>query len=254
MKARLDKTIADQGTASRSEIKTLIRKGMVLVNGILVKDPGYSVNWEEDQITVSGKTLCLKKHIYLMLNKPQGVVSATDDPRFPTVVDLVPDEFIRKGLFPAGRLDKDTRGFVLITDDGEFAHNILSPKKHVPKTYLARLDGSISQEMILAFQQGVNVNDEYITLPASLRVVETSPTGDLGEVILYEGMYHQIKRMFKAFGRTVVDLQRIRLGCLNLDSTLAEGQCRELTNEELALIKQPLEKLDKASGEESEIE
>lgn len=241
MKSRLDKTIADQGTASRKEIKELIYKGLITVNGVVVKNAALQVDWDKDIVCVSGQTLQLRKHLYLMLNKPTGVVSATDDPRFPTVIDLIPERWLRKGLFPAGRLDKDTRGFVLITDDGEFAHDILSPKKHVPKTYLAKLNGCITSEMKVDFSKGVNINDEYVTLPASLELMENTSDGDLVKVILHEGMYHQIKRMFKAFGLTVTDLKRIRMGCLDLDSLLAEGDCRELSAEELALIKQSLD-------------
>ena len=146
-KQRLDKAISMQGNLSRSEVKTLIRKGAVTVNGQVVKAADFGVDFDSDTVQVQGKPLCLRMHLYLMLNKPKGVVSASEDKNQPTVVDLVPQNLWRKGLFPAGRLDKDTTGFVLITDDGEFAHDILSPKKHIPKTYHALVDGAITERM-----------------------------------------------------------------------------------------------------------
>ena len=221
-KQRLDKAIAMQGTLSRSEVKTLIRKGAVAVNGAIVKSADFGVDFDSDTVTVQGKPLSLKTHIYLMLNKPKGVVSASEDKKLPTVVDLVPKELWRRGLFPAGRLDKDTTGFVLITDDGEFAHDILSPKKHIPKTYHVLVNGTITEEMEEGF--------------ASLKKLSSEERGDRGEVILKEGMYHQIKRMFGAYGLKVLELKRVQMGKLPLDPNLEEGKCRELTEEELRLI------------------
>ena len=174
-------------------------------------------------------------HIYLMLNKPKGVVSASEDKKLPTVVDLVPKELWRKGLFPAGRLDKDTTGFVLITDDGEFAHDILSPKKHISKTYHALVNGTITDEMVEGFAKGVTIGEDF-TLPASLKKISSEEQGDWGEVILKEGMYHQIKRMFGAYGLKVLELKRVQMGKLPLDPNLEEGKCRELTAEELRLV------------------
>lgn len=153
-KQRLDKAISMQGNLSRSEVKTLIRKGAVTVNGQVVKAADFGVDFDSDTVQVQGKPLCLRMHLYLMLNKPKGVVSASEDKNQPTVVDLVPQNLWRKGLFPAGRLDKDTTGFVLITDDGEFAHDILSPKKHIPKTYHALVDGAITEPDGGGFCQG----------------------------------------------------------------------------------------------------
>ena len=193
-KQRLDKAIAMQGSLSRSEVKTLIRKGAVTVNGQVVKNADFGVDFDSDTVAVQGKELSLSMHIYLMLNKPKGVVSASEDKKLPTVVDLVPKELWRKGLFPAGRLDKDTTGFVLITDDGEFAHDILSPKKHISKTYHALVNGTITDEMVEGFAKGVTIGEDF-TLPASLKKISSEEQGDWGEVILKEGMYHQIKRM-----------------------------------------------------------
>ena len=176
-KQRLDKAIAMQGSLSRSEVKTLIRKGAVTVNGQVVKNADFGVDFDSDTVAVQGKELSLSMHIYLMLNKPKGVVSASEDKKLPTVVDLVPKELWRKGLFPAGRLDKDTTGFVLITDDGEFAHDILSPKKHISKTYHALVNGTITDEMVEGFAKGVTIGEDF-TLPASLKKISSEEQGD----------------------------------------------------------------------------
>lgn len=234
-KQRLDKAIAMQGSLSRSEVKTLIRKGAVTVNGQVVKNADFGVDFDSDSVAVQGKELSLRTHIYLMLNKPKGVVSVSEDKHLPTVVDLVPKELWRKGLFPAGRLDKDTTGFVLITDDGEFAHDILSPKKHISKTYHALVNGEITEEMIEGFAKGVTIGEDF-TLPASLKRISSDEQGSWGEVILKEGMYHQIKRMFGAYGLKVLELKRVQMGKLPLDPNLEEGKCRELTAEELRLV------------------
>lgn len=234
-KQRLDKAIAMQGSLSRSEVKTLIRKGAVTVNGQVVKNADFGVDFDSDTVAVQGKELSLSMHIYLMLNKPKGVVSASEDKKLPTVVDLIPKELWRKGLFPAGRLDKDTTGFVLITDDGEFAHDILSPKKHISKTYHALVNGAITDEMVEGFAKGVTIGEDF-TLPASLKKISSEEQGDWGEVILKEGMYHQIKRMFGAYGLKVLELKRVQMGKLPLDPNLEEGKCRELTAEELRLV------------------
>lgn len=234
-KQRLDKAIAMQGSLSRSEVKTLIRRGAVTVNGQVIRNADFGVDFDSDVVAVQGKELSLSMHIYLMLNKPKGVVSASEDKKLPTVVDLVPKELWRKGLFPAGRLDKDTTGFVLITDDGEFAHDILSPKKHISKTYHALVNGNITEEMVEGFAKGVTIGEDF-TLPASLKKISSEEQGDWGEVILKEGMYHQIKRMFGAYGLKVLELKRVQMGKLPLDPNLEEGKCRELTAEELGLI------------------
>ena len=236
-KQRLDKTISSQGLWSRKDAKTLIRKGSVSVNGVITKQADAYVDWDSDEVSVEGKILSLAKHSYLMLNKPKGVVSATEDKEQTTVVDLVPDELKRKGLFPAGRLDKDTTGLLILTDDGDFAHDILSPKKHVQKVYLAKVNGRITDEIIEAFRTGVNVHNEYTTLPSRLTKISEETDGDWGQVILREGMYHQIKRMFISFGLKVTELHRIRMGKLNLDENLAPGECRPLSDEELVLLK-----------------
>ena len=228
---RLDKLLAAQGTWSRREIKDFVRRGAVTVNGKNVRTADVKIT-TDDEVIVFGKRIALKKHLYLMMNKPMGVVSASRGDDCPTVVDLVPAELKRKGLFPAGRLDKDTTGFVLITDDGAFAHDILSPKRHIPKTYIATLDGVLTEQVAEAFAGGIPLKNEDKCLPAQLTILDDHTA----KVVLHEGMYHQIKRMFAACGLHVEKLHRIAMGAMLLDETLAEGQCRELTAEELELV------------------
>lgn len=234
-KERLDKLLAAQGMLSRKEVKTLITKGLVTVEGAVVRTPDYKVDPAQDTVTVEGKEMRLQKHIYLMLHKPQGVVSATEDKNLPTVVELVPPHLLRKGLFPAGRLDKDTEGFVLLTDDGAFAHRILAPKNHLPKRYLVHLDRTIAPDVAEAFSQGVELDGGDKCSPAQLNILENGPE-PVVEVIIHEGMYHQIKRMFLRFGYTVIYLKRLQIGGLPLDPSLPMGDCRELTPEELIAI------------------
>lgn len=231
---RLDKIIASQGKYSRSEVKKLVKGGMVLLNGKAVKAVDVKVSPENDEIKVCGELLCYKKHIYIMMNKPQGVISASNDKAQKTVVDLVPKELYRDGLFPAGRLDGDTVGFVLITDDGDFAHRILSPKNHINKTYHAVLQRKITQEDIESFKKGVQLGDGTLCLEAELCEIEADEP--MAEIIICEGKYHQVKRMFAALGNKVLFLKRVKMGNLSLDETLAEGECREITKEELELI------------------
>ena len=236
-KERIDTMIASQGMASRSDVKSMIKKGEVIVNGVIVKDCGFKVGYN-DEIIVRGEPLTQSQYTYIMLNKPQGVVSATNDSRDKTVVDILPDNLKRKNLFPAGRLDKDTTGFCLITDDGDFAHNILSPSRHVTKTYIARVSQPIDYERAKeGFNKGVVLADGTVLLSAALIMLENSDK-PLFKVIIKEGKYHQIKRMFGCFGAKVVELHRVAMGDLYLPSDLPEGQCRELTETELNKLQQ----------------
>lgn len=231
---RLDKILASQGTLSRKEVKEMIRKGRIQLNGTVVKDSSVKVDENKDIVKVDGTEITLKKHIYIMLNKPQGVVSASDSDKDETVVDLVPDELYRKGLFPAGRLDKDTTGFVLITDDGDFAHRILSPKNHIFKTYIAGLQHELSDDDIKSLENGITLGDGTVLKEAKVEVIE----GDkpFVRIMICEGKYHQVKRMFAATGNKVVSLHRLKMGQLQLDDSLKPGECREITPEELILI------------------
>ncbi|NLX64669.1 MAG: 16S rRNA pseudouridine(516) synthase [Clostridiaceae bacterium] len=230
-KLRLDKFLKDQGIAVRSEAKSLIKKGLVSVNDIIVKDPGIHVNTEEDIIKVRGVQIDYRQFVYYMLNKPKGVITATQDKKLKTVLDLFPEEIRRRGVFPVGRLDKDTEGLLLITNDGAFAHNLLSPKKGVKKLYEAVLDSYPGEEAIKKFEEGIYIGDNYTALPAKLEYISKDPVRALVEI--YEGKFHQVKRMFKAVGAAVVELKRLRMGDVWLDESLKPGEFRELTNEEL---------------------
>ncbi len=232
---RLDKIISSQGLVSRSEVKQLVKRGEVTVNGVVIKDASLKFSYD-DVIVVQGQRLFQTRYTYIMLNKPKGVVSSTADKRDKTVVDILPEELKRKNLFPAGRLDKDTTGFCLITDDGEFAHNILSPTRHVTKTYVAEVSDPIDIENAKkAFLDGVVLGDGTVLLTA---ILEEIPCQDklLFKVIIKEGKYHQIKRMFASLGTKVIGLKRIAIGGLSLDDCLSEGAAKLLTEEELKSI------------------
>ncbi len=232
---RLDKILASQGTLSRKEVKEMIRKGRIALNGSVVKDSSLKINENNDIISVDGVELVLKKHIYIMLNKPQGVVSASESDTDKTVVDLVPETLFRKGLFPAGRLDKDTTGFVLITDDGDFAHKILSPKNHIFKTYIAELEHRLSESDIKSLENGITLGDGTELKESKVEIVEDTDK-PLVRIMICEGKYHQVKRMFAATGNKVLSLHREKMGELRLDENLKPGECREITPEELEKI------------------
>ena len=234
-KERLDILIASQGMLSRNDVKNMVKKGEVSVNGTVVKDSSLKVLYD-DSIKIKGQPLLQTEFTYIMLNKPKGVVSASEDKRDKTVVDILPDELKRKNLFPAGRLDKDTTGFSLITDDGDFAHRILSPARHVDKTYIATVSDKIDFENAKkAFADGVVLADGTVLLSAQLELIENSEN-QVFEVIIKEGKYHQIKRMFASLGTSVIELKRIAIGGLALDSALQEGEARIITEYELKMI------------------
>lgn len=226
---RLDKIISSSGKYTRSESSKLIRSGAVRVNGEEVRNPAFKADGNSDEITVNSRKFIYKKYVYIMMNKPSGVVSASDSPSDVTVVDLIEGELKRPGLFPAGRLDKDTTGFVLITDDGDFAHRILSPKKHVEKTYRVTLKSDITRDEAEMIREGLVLNGEKL-LPAKIRKLDGE---HVYEVVLKEGRYHQIKRMFARFSNEVTALERTAMGNLELDSSLKRGEYREMTAEEI---------------------
>ena len=229
---RIDKIISSQTNYSRKDVKKLILQKKIRVNGKVAKKPEQKVNEQQDEIYIDGNKLEIKKYIYLILNKPKGYISATEDRTAKTVLDLVPEKYMRRGLFPAGRLDKDTTGMMIITDDGEFAHNILAPKKHIEKTYRVQIDIDITDEMREKFKQGIVLKD-HVCCPATI-VVEDKNTA---LITITEGKYHQIKRMFGCFGAKVVNLHRISMGGLQLPKDLREGECRELTATELLKLR-----------------
>lgn len=230
---RIDKIISSQGKYSRKEVKKLISSHKVLLNGEIVKSSDVKINVENDEIVIEGIKLNVKRKIYLILNKPQGYVSATTDKRDKTVLELVPEEFNKRNLFPAGRLDKNTTGLMIITDDGELAHNILSPKKHVKKSYKVTLDIDATEDMIEKFNSGIELNDG-ICKPAEMKIIGSN----VAIVTLREGRYHQIKRMFGCCGAKVIELHRISIGNLSLPNDLKEGECRELTDKELLKLQE----------------
>lgn len=232
---RIDKIITSQGLLTRTDVRRMVKSGAVQVNGAVVKDPGKHVDTQSDQITINGIPLIYREHIYIMMNKPAGVLSASRDPKTPTVIDLVPKELQRAGLFPAGRLDKDTTGFILITDDGDFAHRILSPKNHVPKVYEAELDAPVHPEDITAFSRGIVLEDGVQCRSAVLEPLADKQV-PAARVTLCEGKFHQVKRMFAAVGKTVVSLKRLSIGGVALDESLAPSQCRLITDLELHSI------------------
>ena len=234
-KERLDKLIASQGLLSRNDVKSMVKRGEVSVNGVVVKDSAIKVSYEDD-IKIKGDRLLQTEFTYIMLNKPKGVVSASEDKRDKTVVDILPDELKRKNLFPAGRLDKDTTGFSLITDDGEFAHRILSPARHVDKTYIATVSDKINfARAQKAFSDGVVLGDGTVLLSARLELIKENEK-QVFKVVIKEGKYHQIKRMFASLGTSVIELKRIAIGGLDLDPGLKEGEARIITMDELKLI------------------
>lgn len=231
---RIDKILAKNLNISRTDAKALLKQGRVLVNDVVIKTGDFKCG-DDANILVDGKAVGNNEFVYIMMNKPKGVVSASKGKGDKTVVDLVPDELKRKGLFPAGRLDKDTTGFMLITDDGAFAHNILSPSHHIDKTYIATLDKPFDDTVIDDFKSGMMLNGE------KLIEAEITPMNDektVAKVVLRQGLYHQVKRMFLKHGITVVELERIKMGNLPLDESLKQGECRLLSKEELKLILQ----------------
>ena len=227
---RLDKIISNRTGISRKDAKSAISSGKVTVSGNVIRSSDYKVG-ENEEIILDGKKISGNAHVYIVLNKPKGYVSATEDPQQKTVTELVPPELFRNGIFPAGRLDKDTTGLMIITDDGDFAHRILAPKKHVPKKYAVTLDLPVTEEMKIGFENGIELSDGIC------KSAKLFKTGEYTcEVTLSEGRYHQIKRMFGCFGAKVTELHRLSMGGFSLPENLLPGECRELSEKELALI------------------
>lgn len=234
---RLDRMLSTLGAATRSEAKALARQGKIAVNGQPVRDTGMKIDPVRDEVAVDGQVLVYREHVYIMLNKPPDVISATTDERHKTVLDLLDPALRARKPFPVGRLDKDTEGLLLLTTDGGLAHRLLSPRKQVPKTYAALVRGEVGPADAAAFQAGVALDDGYVTLPAQLAVHGVEQTADGAqsriELTIHEGKFHQVKRMFRAVGKEVLHLKRMRMGPLVLDPSLAPGAWRELTPVEL---------------------
>ena len=228
---RLDKYLADMGVGTRAEVKKYIKQGKVQVDGVTVKASEMKIDQEAQEVTFQGTRVGYEAFEYYMLHKPAGVVSATTDEKDQTVIDLISDKK-RKDLFPVGRLDKDTEGLLLITNDGELAHRLLSPKKHVDKVYYAKIDGVVTSEDVEAFQVGVSIGQGETAKPAVLEILNADAISEI-RVTIQEGKFHQVKRMFHSIGKEVLYLKRLSMGSLVLDENLPLGAYRKLTREEL---------------------
>lgn len=234
---RLDKIISNLGYGSRKEIKIIARKGLIEVDGVACKDSGMNVDPEKSVIKINGEEILYRKYIYLLMNKPSGVVSATTDSKDDTVIDLLEVEHQVFEPFPVGRLDKDTVGLLLLTNDGELNHRLIAPKWHVDKVYFAKIDKKVTEKDQKAFKNGITLDDGYKCKEGNLEIISATDEGSEVKVTIQEGKFHQVKRMFEALDKNVTYLQRIEFGGLKLDETLEEGEYRELTEEELALLK-----------------
>lgn len=234
---RLDKIISNLGLASRKEAKQMARKGMIEVDGEVAKDSSVLVDPEKANIVVNGEKIFYRKYIYLFMNKPEGVVSATTDNHDETVIDLLEPDHQVFEPFPIGRLDKDTVGLLLLTNDGELNHRLISPKFHVNKVYFAKIDKEVTDQDIEDFKKGIKLDDGYVCKEAELKILAADENGSEIELTIQEGKFHQVKRMFEAVGKNVTYLKRISFGGLKLDEELEEGEYRELTESELEMLK-----------------
>ena len=236
VRMRLDKYLSDMGAGTRSELKQEIRRSGVSIDGVIIKDPGFSVS-ESSHVVFRGSVIAYEEFVYYMLNKPAGIISASEDDREPTVVDLITEQK-RKDLFPVGRLDRDTEGLLLITNDGALSHRLLSPKHHVDKVYFARVSGILSDSDIELFREGLVLTDGLECLPADLKILSVSEDEYISEaeITVREGKFHQVKRMFSSVGAEVLYLKRLSMGPLTLDPDLAPGEYRRLTADEMTSL------------------
>ncbi|WP_414046031.1 pseudouridine synthase [Macrococcus equi] len=234
---RLDKFLSNHGLGSRKDVKLLLKKKFVRVNDVIVTKSDIKINPEQDEIMVQGEVIHFEPYIYLMLNKPAGVISSTQD-KERTVIDLITN-YQHYELHPVGRLDKDTEGLLILTNDGNFTHDVLSPKKHVNKTYYARINGLVTNETIKQFAQGVTLDDGYHTMPGELTIISADAQNITSEIelVIQEGKFHQVKRMFESVNMKVTYLKRIKMGELLLDNNLAKGDYRKLTQDEINLVR-----------------
>jgi len=233
----LDRYLAAGGERSRSDAGKLLRAGLVRVDGFVERNPARKVDPDAQAITVAGEAVADRRLQYYLLHKPAGVLTAARDSRAATVMSLLPDVFPRRKVFPVGRLDKDTTGLLLLTNDGELAHRLLSPRRHVLKEYHAWVRGRLTQEDVRAFRLGISLSD-FTAEPAELRIVSASPEKSLGVLLLREGKFHQVKQMFSARGHTVLQLHRAAFGPLRISADLSEGAWRELSSEEIEALRQ----------------
>lgn len=234
---RIDKILSNLGYGTRKDLKKIVKNGMVQVNGITIKDSAMKVDPEKDKIVINGEEIFYREFIYLMMNKPAGVISATFDNKDETVIDLLEVEHQVFEPFPVGRLDKDTVGLLLLTNDGDLNHRLISPKWKVDKVYFAKIDQKVTEEDIEKFKHGITLDDGYRCKEAILEIQKASEEGSEIVLTIQEGKFHQVKRMFEAVGKKVTYLKRIEFGTLPLDENLEEGEYRELTEEEIAILK-----------------
>lgn len=231
---RLDKYLADAGAGSRADVKKQIRWGKVTVDGKTIRQPEFKIDEATAEVTYKKEPVVYQKMKYYMLHKPAGVVSATNDKKEKTVLDLL-DAKLKKDMFPVGRLDKDTEGLLIITNDGDLAHRLLSPKKHVDKVYYAKVDGVVTQKDVEIFAEGMDIGNEEVAKPSKLVILKSDEISEI-ELTIQEGKFHQVKRMFQAVGKEVVYLKRLSMGTLKLDETLEPGKYRALTEEEVEAL------------------
>lgn len=233
---RLDKILGNLGYGSRKEVKASCKNGEVVVDGEVIKDSATKIDPETAIIEVNGERVMYRKYIYLLLNKPAGVVSATFDNYDETVIDLLDPEYQVFEPFPVGRLDKDTVGFLLLTNDGALNHKLISPKNHVDKVYYAEIDKPVDESDIESFKKGIVIDDGYKCMPGNLEIISSTEDGSEVLVTIQEGKFHQVKRMFEALDKSVVYLKRVKFGPMELDETLEEGEYRELTQAEIDIL------------------
>ncbi|RAI79259.1 rRNA pseudouridine synthase [Macrococcoides caseolyticum subsp. hominis] len=232
---RLDKFLGNHGFGTRKEVKLLVKRGAVKINDVLVKKADIKIVPENDTVTVYDEAVVYEPFVYIMLNKPAGYISSTKDYKDETVLELI-DGFEHYDLHPVGRLDKDTEGLLILTNDGQFSHDVLSPRKHVNKTYFARVDGYVTDDTVELFKAGIILDDGYTAMPAELQIISAGEISEI-ELVIQEGKFHQVKRMFKAVDMTVIYLKRIKMGGLPLDESLTPGAYRKLTLEEINFVK-----------------
>lgn len=236
-KLRVDKVLSNLGYGSRAELKVYCKKGLVKINDKIISNPGTQVDTDIDKIEFNNEIVKYREFVYIMMNKPDGYLSATFDKRDPIVLDLIDPSYLTFEPFPVGRLDKDTEGLLVLTNDGQLAHRVLSPKKHVPKTYYAKIEGVVTEDDIKAFAKGVTLDDGYETMPAELVILKSDEISEI-ELTIHEGKFHQVKRMFESVDKKVIYLKRLSMGKLQLDKNLALGEYRELTDEEIKMIEE----------------
>ncbi|HCD19090.1 rRNA pseudouridine synthase [Macrococcoides caseolyticum subsp. caseolyticum] len=232
---RLDKFLGNHGFGTRKEVKLLVKRGAVKVNDVVVKKSDIKIVPENDIVTVYDEVVMYEPFVYIMLNKPAGYISSTKDYKDETVLELI-EGFEHYELHPVGRLDKDTEGLLILTNDGQFSHDVLSPRKHVNKTYFARVDGYVTDDTVELFKAGITLDDGYKAMPAELQIISAGEISEI-ELVIQEGKFHQVKRMFKAVDMTVIYLKRIKMGGLALDESLTPGAYRKLTLEEINFVK-----------------